>query len=166
MRRQSATTLSLHPQSIGVPKALAIPCPSRARRHNWLKIMAKVDRPCGFRLRCCPGTGSSLRPGSPPESATSCGLRQTDASGNVHLFDAFGPRRLNGIDLLAHLAPATRTRCITVGMLPLLEEEKDSVTSIRYAADDENFVILQRKFLRWAIDNMAGLKSAKPRMPD
>ena len=51
-------------------------------------------------------------------------------------------------------------------MLPLLEEEKDSVTSIRYAADDENFVILQRKFLRWAIDNMAGLKSAKPRMPD
>jgi hypothetical protein len=28
-----------------VPKALAIPCPCRARRHNWLKIMAKVDRP-------------------------------------------------------------------------------------------------------------------------
>src|SRR5215471_6880803 len=42
--------------------------------------MAKVDRPCGFRLRCGPGTGSSLRPGSPPESATSCCLRQTVTS--------------------------------------------------------------------------------------
>src|SRR5262245_60953468 len=47
--------LSLQPQSTGVPKALAIPCPCRARRHNWLKIMAKVARPSGFRLRCCPG---------------------------------------------------------------------------------------------------------------
>src|SRR5437016_5403196 len=28
------------------------------------EIMAKVDRPCGFRLRCSPGTGSSLRPRS------------------------------------------------------------------------------------------------------
>ena len=28
-----------------MPKAQAIPCPCRARRHNWLKIMAKVDRP-------------------------------------------------------------------------------------------------------------------------
>src|SRR6516162_7099855 len=27
------------------------------------EIMAKVDRPCAFRLRYCPGTGSSLRPG-------------------------------------------------------------------------------------------------------
>src|SRR5437870_8020160 len=36
------------------------------------EIMAKVDRPCEFRLRCYPGTGSSLRPGSPPKSATSC----------------------------------------------------------------------------------------------
>src|SRR5262249_19215606 len=79
--------------------------------------------------------------------------------------DAFGPRCLNGIDLLAHLAPATRTRCITIGMLPLLEEEKDLVTSMRYAADDENFVILRRKFLRWATDNMAALKDAKPKMP-
>ena len=34
---------------------------------KWLVaalVPAKGDRPC-----CCPGTGSSLRPGSPPESA-------------------------------------------------------------------------------------------------
>src|SRR5262249_43755454 len=51
------------------------------------------------------------------------------------------------------------------GMLPLLEEEKDSVTSMRYAANDENFVILRRKLLRWSNDNMAALKNAKPKMP-
>jgi len=93
-------------------------------------------------------------------------IPRTDAHGVVHLFDAFGPRCLNGIDLLAHLAPATRTRCITIDMLPALEEEKDQITSMRYAAEDENFVILRRKFLRWATDNMAVLKSAKPKMPD
>jgi hypothetical protein len=93
-------------------------------------------------------------------------IPRTDAHGSVHLFDAFGPRCLNGIDLLAHLAPATRTRCITVDMLPALEEEKDQITSMRYAAEDENFVILRRKFLRWANDNMAALKSVKPKMPD
>jgi hypothetical protein len=85
--------------------------------------------------------------------------------GVVYLFDAFGPRCLNGIDLLAHLDPATRTRCITVRMLPKLEGER-GVTSLRYADGDENFVILRRKFLRWATDNMATLKDAKPRMPD
>jgi hypothetical protein len=84
--------------------------------------------------------------------------------GVVHLFDAFGPRCLNGIDLLAHLDAATRTRCITIRMLPKLENE--IVTSMRYAEEDENFVILRRKFLRWATDNMAALKTARPRMPE
>src|SRR3981081_543089 len=41
MRRQSATTLSLQPQLTGVLKALAIPGPCRARRHNWLKSWQK-----------------------------------------------------------------------------------------------------------------------------
>src|SRR5262249_12846489 len=85
--------------------------------------------------------------------------------GVVYLFDAFGPRCLNGIDLLAHLDPATRTRSIIVRMLPKLEGER-GVTSLRYADGDENFVILRRKFLRWATDNMATLKDATPRMPD
>src|SRR5262249_47309223 len=64
-----AATINRRAESAGNP----LPLPCRARRHNWLKIMAKVARPSGFRLRCCPGTGSSLRPGSPLE-ATSCGL--------------------------------------------------------------------------------------------
>jgi hypothetical protein len=45
-------------------------------------------------------------------------IPRVDASGNVHLFDPFCPKVLNGIDLLAHLAPATRTRCITIKLLP------------------------------------------------
>jgi hypothetical protein len=65
--------------------------------------------------------------------------------GTVYLFDAFGPRCLNGIDLLAHLDAATRTRCITIQLLPKLENE--TVTSLRYADEDENFIILRRKFL-------------------
>jgi len=84
--------------------------------------------------------------------------------GVVHLFDAFGPRVLNGIDLLAHLDAATRTRCITIRMLPKLEGE--TVISMRYAEEDENFLILRRKFLRWATDNMTALKAARPRMPE
>jgi putative DNA primase/helicase len=93
-------------------------------------------------------------------------IPRTDASGNVHLFDPFCPIVLNGINLLAHLAPATRTRCITIQLLPLLEEEKDSIISIRYTADDENFVVLRRKLARWSLDNMAAIKNAKPKMPD
>jgi hypothetical protein len=84
--------------------------------------------------------------------------------GEVHLFDAFGPRSLNGIDISTHLDTATRTRCITLQLLPKLEDEV--VVSMRYAAEDENFVILRRKFLRWATDNMAPLKRAHPRMPE
>jgi hypothetical protein len=84
--------------------------------------------------------------------------------GEVHFFDAFGPRCLNGIDLLAHLDSRTRTRCITIQLLPKLEHE--SVVSIRYAEDDETFVTLRRKLLRWASDNMVELKSANPKMPE
>jgi len=84
--------------------------------------------------------------------------------GEVRLFDAFGPRSLNGIDLSAHLDTATRTRCITLQLLPKLEGE--TVISMRYADGDENFVILRRKFMRWATDNMAALKDARPRMPE
>jgi hypothetical protein len=45
-------------ESIGNPLPLSRPAKQLA------KIMAKVDRPSGFRLRCCPGTGSSLRTGA------------------------------------------------------------------------------------------------------
>jgi hypothetical protein len=41
-----------------------IPCPCLARRHNWLKTMAKVDRPSEFRppgMRVPPDHGAPLR---------------------------------------------------------------------------------------------------------
>ena len=91
-------------------------------------------------------------------------IPRVDKNGNVHFFDPFCPKVLNGIDLLAHLAPATRTRCITIKLLPKLEGEE--VADHRHADSDENFVILQRKFLRWIIDHMAALDKAEPKMPD
>src|SRR6516225_3631941 len=66
-----AATINWRAESTGNLLPLSRPATQLA------EIMAKVDRPCGFRLRRCPGTGSSLRPGSPPESATSYGPRQT-----------------------------------------------------------------------------------------
>jgi putative DNA primase/helicase len=91
-------------------------------------------------------------------------IPRVDNTGNVHFFDPFCPKVLNGIDLLAHLAPATRTRCITIKLLPKLEDEE--VADHRHADSDENFVILRRKFLRWVIDNMTALDKAEPKMPD
>jgi hypothetical protein len=87
-------------------------------------------------------------------------------NGHLYMFNGFGPRSLNGIDVMGHLPDrATRTRCITIKMLPLLESEKDSVTSMRYADDDENFAIWRRKAARWANDHREVLKAAQPVMP-
>jgi len=91
-------------------------------------------------------------------------IPRVDNTGNVHFFDPFCPKVLNGIDLLAHLAPATRTRCITIKLLPKLEDEE--VADHRHADSDENFVILRRKFMRWATDNIPVLDKANPSMPD
>lgn len=91
-------------------------------------------------------------------------IPRVDASGNVHLFDPFCPKILNGINLLAHLVPAMRTRCITIKLLPKLEDEE--VADHRHANRDETFVILRRKLLRWAMDNMAALDNADPKMPE
>jgi hypothetical protein len=85
-------------------------------------------------------------------------------TGDVHFFDPFCPKVLNGINLLAHLEPATRTRCITIKLLPKLESEK--VADHRHADRDENFAVLRRKLLRWSTDNMAALDSANPKMPE
>jgi len=81
---------------------------------------------------------------------------------NVY-YDVFYPKVLNGIDLLLHLRPATRTRCITITLKPKLASEK--VISFRFADNDEQFVTLQRKLMRWSMDNKAALKQAKPAMP-
>jgi hypothetical protein len=91
-------------------------------------------------------------------------IPRADAHGNEHLYDPFCLKVLNGIDLLAHLAPATRTRCITIDLLPKLANEE--VISFRFAGEDENFLTLRRKLLRWSNDNKAALAAAKPRMPE
>jgi len=91
-------------------------------------------------------------------------IPRADAHGNVHLYDPFCPKALNGIDLLAHLATATRSRCITVDLLPKLAHEE--VISFRRASGDENFAVLRRKLLRWSIDNKAALVAANPAMPE
>jgi putative DNA primase/helicase len=91
-------------------------------------------------------------------------IQRTDPrTGHVNQFDVFCPKVLSGIDLLAHLKPATRTRCITINLLPKLAHEQ--VTSFHDADDDKNFPTLRSKLLRWATDNMATIKQAKPAMP-
>src|SRR5262245_10859685 len=84
--------------------------------------------------------------------------------GIVYEFNPFCFKFINGIDLLPHLEPATRTRCITTEMLKKLPGEK--VTHFKYAASDELFSILRRKWLRFSIDNAALIKSADPVMPE
>jgi len=91
-------------------------------------------------------------------------IQRTDPrTGHVNQFDIFCPKVLSGIDLLAHLKPATRTRCITVNLLRKLAHEV--VTSFHDADDDKNFPTLRSKLSRWATDNMATIKKARPAMP-
>src|SRR5262249_20828096 len=91
-------------------------------------------------------------------------IYRTNVSGHPQKFDTFCPKVLSGIDLLAHLRPATRTRCLPVNLLPKLASEK--VTSFRKADDDEKFYELRRKALRWATDNKETIKNASPAMPE
>ena len=84
--------------------------------------------------------------------------------GKVYEFDPFCFKVINGIDLLSHLDPHTRTRCITTEMLPKLPEEK--VIHLKRAASDERFGVLRRKWMRWTIDNMAAIRDADPSMPE
>ena len=84
--------------------------------------------------------------------------------GKAYEFDPFCFKVINGIDLLSHLDPATRTRCIATEMLPKLPDEK--VIHVKHAASDERFAVLRRKWLRWSNDNMAALRDAEPAMPE
>jgi putative DNA primase/helicase len=79
-------------------------------------------------------------------------------------FDVFCPKVLNGIDVLPHLKPTTRSRCITVGLMPKLPSE--AVTDFDKAADDPNFLPLRRKLARFAADNKAAIKIASPVLPE
>jgi hypothetical protein len=84
--------------------------------------------------------------------------------GKPYEFDPFCFKIINGIDVLPHLDPATRTRCITTEMLPKLSNEP--VTHKKHAARDERFPNLRRKWMRWAIDDMAAVRDADPPMPE
>ena len=84
--------------------------------------------------------------------------------GVTRYFDPFCPKVLNGINLLPHLRPATRSRCITGNLLPKLPDEK--VIDYARAAEDEDFLTLRRKAMRWAADSMAAVKSASPALPE
>jgi len=84
--------------------------------------------------------------------------------GQVVEFDPFCFKVINGIDLLPHLDPATRTRCIVTEMLPKLPGER--VVDFKHAASDERFVTLRRQAARWSGDNMTAVKDATPAMPE
>jgi hypothetical protein len=75
-------------------------------------------------------------------------------------FDPFCPKM---IGLLGKNLPhATRTRCIELRMEPKRDDERAEDFDQR---DDAEFAVLRRKFARWAADNAAALKDAKPIMP-
>jgi|SRR5215471_998999 len=84
--------------------------------------------------------------------------------GKTYLFDPFCFKMINGIDVLPHLDPATRTRCITTEMLPKLPGEP--VTHKKHAARDDRFTTLRRKWMRWTVDNTAAVRDANPFMPE
>jgi putative DNA primase/helicase len=91
-------------------------------------------------------------------------IPRVNARGDIHHYDPFCSKLLNGIGLTAHLDRATQTRCITAELLPKLPNE--SVANFRHAIRDERFLTLRRKLARWAADNMSVLANADPAMPE
>ena len=91
-------------------------------------------------------------------------IPRVDVRGDIHHYDPFCPKLLNGIGLTAYLDRATQTRCITAELLPKLVGEK--VANFRHAIRDERFLTLRRKLMRWAADNMSVLANADPAMPE
>src|SRR5262249_866553 len=77
--------------------------------------------------------------------------------------DPFCFKMANGIDVLPHLDPSTRSRCITTEMLRKLPGDKVIVS--KKAVSDERFAILRRKAMRWLKDNVEAIKNATPAMP-
>jgi len=71
----------LQPQSTGVPKALAIPYPCRARRHNWLKSWQKSIGHADFGCAAALELEARSDQGSPPLSRPNA-CRSGDQQGN------------------------------------------------------------------------------------
>jgi uncharacterized protein DUF3631 len=80
--------------------------------------------------------------------------------GVIHQFDPFCPK-IVGMKGLA-LPDTTASRSIIVKLWPRMPQEKVSDFTF---ADDNDFVTLRRKAMRWAADNVATLQDACPIMP-
>jgi hypothetical protein len=80
--------------------------------------------------------------------------------GDMRKFDVFCPKiiGMKGFDM----PPTTASRAIVAQMFPKLPEEK--VEDFKFT-DDDAFVTLRRKLVRWSMDNAAVLKDAAPTMP-
>jgi chemotaxis protein histidine kinase CheA len=88
--------------------------------------------------------------------------RQVNINGvsTTVFFDPFTPKMIALLG--SNLPPATRTRCIELRMRPKREDETVEAFS---HLDDAEFAILRRKFCRFAADNAAALREAKPTTP-
>jgi hypothetical protein len=80
--------------------------------------------------------------------------------GTTRWFDPFCPKVVAGVGIL--LPKTTKTRTITVKLLPKLPHEK--VDAFGHV-DGDDFVTLRRKFARFTIDHVAALKEANPAVP-
>jgi hypothetical protein len=79
--------------------------------------------------------------------------------GITRWFDPFCPKVIAGTNTA--LPKDTKTRCITIRLLPKLPNEK--VEDFNHI-DDDAFVTLRRKLARFALDHAAALKDANPAM--
>jgi Protein of unknown function (DUF3631) len=75
-------------------------------------------------------------------------------------FNPFCAKVIAGAQLL--LPKTTATRTITIKLWPKLPSER--VEDFNHI-DDERFLELRRKLLRWSIDNVAALKTSDPALP-
>ena len=80
--------------------------------------------------------------------------------GVTRWFDPFCPKVISGVNV--QLPKTTASRKISVKLLPKLPHEK--VDDFRHV-DDGDFITLRRKLVRWAADNLAALKEARPVIP-
>jgi hypothetical protein len=80
--------------------------------------------------------------------------------GVTHWFDPFCPKVIAGANL--YLPKTTYSRTIMIKLVPKLPHER--VEDFHHD-DDETFQTLRRKLARWAADNAAALKDAKPVLP-
>jgi len=80
--------------------------------------------------------------------------------GVLHDFNVFCPKVLGmkGLDLPS----TTASRSIVVKLWPALPEQK--IEEFKFV-DDDTFVTLRRKLLRWKTDNVTALEDATPVMP-